>query len=169
MHQQPTLRLTKVAQPTQVAPGGTVVYTIVIENLGPGAVTGVTLVDEVPPQLEVQEATVIQGDVTVEGNRVTARVGGLDVGHSATLTITARLRADVLPGTQVENTVVGWSDQTGEITVTAVITVPGLLPESGERGQGMIWAGALLALLGAGLLSLGLRRRRRTGQGRRGG
>ncbi|HEC33680.1 MAG TPA: DUF11 domain-containing protein [Chloroflexi bacterium] len=157
--QQANLQVSKVAQPTQAIPGGTIVYTIVVENLGPGAATGVMLLDQVPPQLEVLEATVTQGEVLVEGNRVTATVGVLGVGHSATLAITARVRADVPPGTQVENVVVAWSDQTGEITAAAVITVPGLLPESGGSDWGIAWAGVALALFGAGLAGLGLSRR----------
>jgi hypothetical protein len=115
------------------------------------------LLDDAPPQLEVIAASVSQGEVTVEGDQVTADVGVLGPGYSSTLTITARIRFGVGPNVQIENIVLAWSDQTGEIVSSVVITVVGLLPES---GQGTTWLAIALAVLGAGLACLGLFRKR---------
>lgn len=157
--ERPELRVSKAAEPIQVLPGGAVVYTIVVENVGATAATGVTLTDDVPAQLQVLGAEVSQGTVAVTGNQVVAAVGVLGPGYVATLTISARLRADVAPGTQVENIVIAGSDQTGEVTAMAVITVPGLLPESGADWPGTALAGIALVVAGVGFLALGVRRR----------
>jgi uncharacterized repeat protein (TIGR01451 family) len=45
------LRITKTNNVTTVTPGGLVTYTIVVTNLGPGAVTGATVTDIVPAVL----------------------------------------------------------------------------------------------------------------------
>ncbi len=154
------LRVSKEADRTLVSPGGTVVFSIVVENRGPQAATGVTIVDGVPAELEVLDAVVTQGEVTVEGNRVVATIGTLGAGYSATLTITVRVRPDVPPGTRIENVAVVGSDQTGEIPVQETVTVPGLLPESGGRGTPAIWIGGVLILIGVGWLGLKLRHHR---------
>src|SRR5262249_54550200 len=45
------LRLTKTDGVTSVVPGTATTYTIMVENLGPSAVTGVQVRDTVPPEL----------------------------------------------------------------------------------------------------------------------
>ncbi|MCB0126586.1 MAG: DUF11 domain-containing protein, partial [Caldilineaceae bacterium] len=46
--EQPLLKLEKRANPTSVAPGGTVEYTVVIANVGSAPATGVTMIDPIP-------------------------------------------------------------------------------------------------------------------------
>ncbi|MDW7966612.1 MAG: DUF11 domain-containing protein, partial [Thermoanaerobaculum sp.] len=48
---QADLRVTKDDGRTFYIPGGTLVYTIVVTNLGPAPVTGATVVDILPPQI----------------------------------------------------------------------------------------------------------------------
>jgi uncharacterized repeat protein (TIGR01451 family) len=158
---QPNIQLTKVADRDYVDAGQIFTYTIEITNMGPVAATGVTIVDEVPDQLEVLEATVSQGTVSVDGNLVVAAVGVLGPGYSAALVIQVRVNYSVGPGTTIENIAVGDSDQTGEIISSALVTVNGLLPESGAggRGAGTLLLSALLAGAGLFLAALGLRRR----------
>ena len=160
---QPGLYLIKVADRDQVVAGQTFTYTIEIGNPGPAAATGVTLVDEVPDQLEVLEATVSQGTVTVDGNLVEAAIGVLGPGYSATLVIRVRVGSLVAPGTDIENIVVGDSDQTGELISSTVVTVVGLLPESGDGEAGTLLLSALLAGAGLFLAALGVRHRVRLG------
>jgi uncharacterized repeat protein (TIGR01451 family) len=160
---QPQLQLTKVADRDYVDAGQVFTYTVEITNIGPVAATGVTLVDEVPAQLEVLEATVSQGTVSVDENLVMATVGVLGPGYSAILVIRVRVGYSVGPGISIENIVVGDSDQTGEIISNAVVTVYGLLPESGSggRGAGMLLLCVLLTGAGLFMAALGVRRRAR--------
>jgi len=155
----PNLRITKSAQAALVAPGGTVVYTILVENLGPGAATGVVVTDDVPAQQEVKEVSATQGTVTVAGNQITVDVGVLGAGYSSTITITARVKSNVPPGAHIANVAIARSDQTYETNSTIDVNVSGLLPEAGTD-SGIVAVTLALVLAGAALAALGLRRRR---------
>jgi uncharacterized repeat protein (TIGR01451 family) len=144
----------KLPETPYCVPGGTVTFSILVENLGPGALTGVELIDELPPQLEFLEASITQGEVTVEEQRVTAVVGVLGEGYSSTLTLIVRVRPDAPVGTEIENTVLARSNQTGDATSATLVQVVALLPESGRQA---IQPAAALTLLILGLLCLALR------------
>jgi uncharacterized repeat protein (TIGR01451 family) len=156
----PNLRITQSAPGACVAPSGAFVYTILVENLGPGAATGVIVTDDVPAQLEVKEASATQGTVTIAGNEVTVNVGVLGVGYSSTIAITAQVKSNVAPGAQIENVASVLSDETYETTSIAEVRACGLLPEAGTGG-GTVAVTLTLVLAGAALAVLGLRHRRR--------
>ena len=147
----PNLQVIKTASSAYVVPGGTFTYTIVVENLGPSPATGVFLTDPVSPKLEVLDASVTQGSVTIDTNLVTADIGVLGVGYSATLTIVVRVRSNVASGVVIDNIAVGDSDQTGEVTSTSSVIVTGLLPETGDADGFVLGFSAILALLGLAL------------------
>jgi uncharacterized repeat protein (TIGR01451 family) len=159
----PELVLTKTADTASVVPGQTFTYTIHVENLGPVAATGVMMRDDVPTQLEVVDASVSQGVVTINGNLVEADVGVLGVGYGATMLLRVRVKYSVVPGTEIENVVIAWSDQTFEIISSTIVLVYGLLPESGGEGTGTLILSALLAGAGLFLAALGVRRGLRLG------
>jgi len=155
------LRLSKTSDPGQALPGGTVIFTVVVENVGKKGATGVTIVDDVPSQLTVLEATVSQGEVSIDDNRVKALVGVLGPGYSATLTIQAQVRSDLPLGTQIENVASGWCDQTGAASAGAALSVgSGLLPEAGSQRVAGLAAAALLFVLGNLMMILGIHLRR---------
>jgi uncharacterized repeat protein (TIGR01451 family) len=137
-------------------PGDTVVFTIVVENQGPVAATGVVIEDELPPELTPTSATVTQGTVTTAGNRVTADVGTLGPGYGATLTISARVADDTPLGSTLENVALARSHQTPPVYAAATVRVGGLLPESGV----WLWPGVILGLVGLAALGLTAAKRR---------
>jgi hypothetical protein len=86
----------------------------------------------------------------IEGNGVRAEFGDLLPDACATLTIVARVRADVPPCTEFFNVATS-----GDIVSEPVtLTVPCLLPESGRTTSLAIVAGLVVA--GLGLLATGL-------------
>ncbi len=75
---------------SQVNIGDTVLYTITATNNGPSAATGVVVTDDLPAGLEYVKATTSQGTVSASNGVVTANLGTLPVGATATITVTAK-------------------------------------------------------------------------------
>lgn len=157
---KPDLTVTKRASSAQVLPGGRVTFIIQVCNVSEAAIDDVVAGDALPPELEVVSASASQGSVTVEGNWVLAELGSLAPGACAEITIVARVRADVPPGTQIVNTAVADEESSDEVSVTVV----GFLPESGRLVPLAVVVG-LLVLVGASLLATGLSQRSRNGLG----
>jgi uncharacterized repeat protein (TIGR01451 family) len=77
------------------SPSGTVTYTVVLGNTGPGVQTdnpGDEYVDVLPSQLTLVSATATRGTASTSGNTVRWN-GALEAGSSVTLTITATVNA----------------------------------------------------------------------------
>ena len=146
----PHLTITKVAGATQVPQDGYVTFTIWVCNDGDTTADNVVVSDALPPELEVVSASASQGKVAVEGNGVRAELGSLAPGACADVTIVARVRAGVPPGTQITNVAVA-DGQSSEVTVTVVE----FLPEVGSATSEMVLVVAML-VLGMGLLVVGL-------------
>lgn len=145
----PHLVLTKTTSKTEVFPGASVEFTIRVCNVGDATADNVVVSDALPSELEVVSASVSQGVVVVVGNGVRAEFGALVPGACATLTIVARVRDDVPPGTQISNVATTLDQVSNEVTVTVV----GFLPASG--GTILAVVAGLLAV-GVGLLAAGL-------------
>ncbi|MFJ7159686.1 SBBP repeat-containing protein [Streptomyces sp. NPDC101118] len=88
-----------------VAVGGTVTYTIRVDNLGPAAATGVTLTDELPTNL--LDFTSASGASCVEEvvGLVVCDLGTLDAGSSRTVTVNATA---VAAGSATDTAEVPW-------------------------------------------------------------
>ncbi len=138
----PNLTITKSASPTEVLPGGQVTFNIQVCNEGEATAASVIVSDGLPSELTLLSASASQGRVVVEGNGVRAELGALLAGECATVTIVARVRADVAPGTEIRN--VG---SVGDLYDDAFLIVMGLLPESG---------GIISLAVAAGLLAVGV-------------
>ncbi|HET7489533.1 MAG TPA: S8 family serine peptidase [Acidimicrobiales bacterium] len=74
--------------PSNVAVGDTVTYTATVSNAGPASATAVTLADYLPSG-RATTATSSQGTCSTAGAAVTCQLGGLAVGASATVVVTA--------------------------------------------------------------------------------
>ncbi|MEZ6079781.1 MAG: GEVED domain-containing protein [Pirellulaceae bacterium] len=74
------------------AVGQNVIFTIALNNAGPDAATGVTVLDKLPAGLQFVNATTASGNYNSESGMWT--VGGLPVGGTSRLTITAKLLTD---------------------------------------------------------------------------
>jgi uncharacterized repeat protein (TIGR01451 family) len=112
------LEVTKEVTGGDMAPGGTVQYTIVITNVGTGAQvddpTDPELTDTLPPELTLVSAMVTSGPggVTTSGN--TLRYDGeIPAGESVTILVEATIPI-ASAGTTVENQAVAFFDMDGD-------------------------------------------------------
>jgi len=145
----PSLTLTKTVDQTEVFPGDSVTFVIRVCNVGDATADNVVVSDALAPELEVVSASVSQGVAVIVGNGVRAEFGALIPGACAELTIVARVRDDVPPGTRIANVGTIGDLVSNEVAVTVV----GLLPESGSATL-TVMAGLLA--VGMGLLAAGL-------------
>jgi uncharacterized repeat protein (TIGR01451 family) len=72
------LKITKTDSPDPVRVGGTLTYTIGVENLGPTPATGVTVTDNLPRGVDLVSATGPAGSCAVQGEKVTCAIGALN-------------------------------------------------------------------------------------------
>ncbi len=83
------LEITKTVAPTRTNVGNAVLYTIVVRNNGPQTATQVTMSDPMPAGIEYVSATSTQGNVSFANGIVSASIGTLPVGNSATIIVRA--------------------------------------------------------------------------------
>ncbi len=82
------LALTKSDSPDPVASGGRLTYTIVVQNLGPLAATGVVVTDPLTAsEVDFVSATTTVGTCQHQAKTVTCSLGTLAASSSATVTI----------------------------------------------------------------------------------
>jgi uncharacterized repeat protein (TIGR01451 family) len=85
-------------------PGSEVVYTLSWTTNCSAPLVDVIVTDQIPEVLEVLEASVSDGTVSIDGRTVTVRVPSLPPGPAQTATIRVRLSSTAVSGTLVENT-----------------------------------------------------------------
>ncbi len=152
------------SDPGLVLPGETVTFVITLTNTGTAAATGLTVVDALPDPLLFIAANAGQNAFQVNGNTVTFTPGSLDPGQSITLSVVARVRADVRPPIDIINVAVVF-DGRGRANRASVLlrVTTGMLPGTGEHpdepsAQG--WLPIILvsaASLAAGLVQRAIR------------
>ncbi|HWB04479.1 MAG TPA: hypothetical protein VG796_15735 [Verrucomicrobiales bacterium] len=98
------LAITKTVQPASLSAGETLTYTLTIANTGPDAASGVVVRDNLPASVTfVSGSATGGGTVSASGNSVAARFAALAANASATVTLTARVNADVPNNTTIAN------------------------------------------------------------------
>ncbi|MBA4370182.1 MAG: hypothetical protein C0418_01205, partial [Coriobacteriaceae bacterium] len=101
----PDLTIVKSADATEAAPGQTVVYTLTYSNVGKGAATDFTIVDDFDERyVTITDA----GGGTVAGGKITWQIAGpLYAGESGSISYTVRI-SDTMPSgtTNIDNVVV---------------------------------------------------------------
>jgi uncharacterized repeat protein (TIGR01451 family) len=117
---QPELRLTKQVEPSIVAAGQLLTYTLTVENPGVVDATGVTISDTLP--LNTSFVTASLPHTGPVNNTVIWPLGRLAVGGSAVVTLVVRLEAGVAAGTIVRNVALVTGSQ--GLTDTAEVTTP---------------------------------------------
>lgn len=96
--QAPSLTVTKVADASTVTMGDTVTFTITASNAGPGAATGVTVIDLLPARFGAvwsygPAELVPQCSMGPPGSTLKCNMGDLPPGASRSMTLTARTGA----------------------------------------------------------------------------
>jgi len=165
----PQLQITKTADTDTLTPGGTVVYTITVRNVGTADATGVTVSDPIPAGLDAYAWTCAASGGAACPNAsgsgaIAETIGVLPVGSTVVYTVVATVSAD--PPASVANTAT--VTPSGNATcapsgtqppcpATVVVTAPAPAHPVPATGT---WA---LLLIGLGLLGVAWRTRRRHG------
>lgn len=93
LNRQIDLGITKTDTADPVTAGQSLTYTLTVINNGPSDASGVVVTDTLPAGLTFTSATSSQGTATAAGQVVTANLGNLANGATATITIVAAVAA----------------------------------------------------------------------------
>lgn len=86
---KPSVRMTMIDSEDPISVGGEITYTIVVENKGAGVATDVRVVDNVPQEMSIMQATPSAGTSSMQGNAIYFNIGTVQPGAKITLTIKA--------------------------------------------------------------------------------
>lgn len=81
------LAITKTANPTSVAPGAPVVYTLTVKNLGTAPASGVAVQDQIPAGETFDKASGPGWTISQANGMLTATLASLDAGASSVITV----------------------------------------------------------------------------------
>ena len=128
-------------------------FTLHVVNQGNIAAVDVVVTDDIPAYLEIQEVTTTQGEITIDGQRVTVHVGTMGPEFEVQIMIRTRVRPDTPSPLTVENVAILACPNCHDRWARAEVDIigPGL-PVTG--GLGSWWMVA--ACLGTGLVGLSL-------------
>jgi uncharacterized repeat protein (TIGR01451 family) len=104
----PDLKITKTASTDTVHPGGQVSYELVVQNLGPGDASLVTVEDPTPTGLVLHDATPSQGHCTL-GPPLRCELGKIVAKGEALIQVTATVAAHA--SGSIVNTATVWDDR----------------------------------------------------------
>ncbi len=152
------LVLVKTVDRGIVNPGDTVIFTITVTNIGPDAAAGVVITDELPPGLTLVSTP---PGCFVNGSTISCPVDGLAVGASVSVDVpvTVDNSGTVTNAASVESNTI---DPDPGNNQAGVDVGAGVLPPTGNDAGTILGLGAGLVLAGGALLTLTVRRRRRT-------
>ena len=137
--------LDKQANVSEVQPGDPVVWTITITNGSTSTFTGLVMQDTVPDTVPVGSVDVSQGSAVSQSNVVTAEIGDLGPGESATVTINTTVDPDVSVPSSIVNSACVTHDGGGQVCETVTVNVaPGVeaLPSTGvgrDDWRALLW------------------------------
>lgn len=122
-----------------VSVGGTLTYTIGVENLGPENATGVTLTDPLPKGADYSSADTTHGSCALQGRKVVCSLGTLEGGPAAkTSSATVTLRVIPRSSGTITNTVTVKGDQKDPVasndSAAVTTTVSAATPGASCRG-----------------------------------
>ena len=118
------LKLALIVDKSEALPGDQLSYKAQVSNAAGAEATNVWLTCDLPPGLEVQEATTTIGEVHNYGDRISFQVGKIAAGYDTHfMTVRARIVEDTAPGTVLVYHANLTSDQAGggERSVTTLI------------------------------------------------
>lgn len=153
----PDPAVSKSVSPGSAGIGETVVYTILVTNLGGLPATGVVVDDTLPVFLELVDATATRGVVTTSGRTVRVEIGDLAAGETVEVRVSARVLAPATPPDNVNLAVVTSSSadtntENNRASVPLDTLTPEVLPNTGATDAFPL----LIALLGLALVAASL-------------
>jgi uncharacterized repeat protein (TIGR01451 family) len=151
----PLILLDVVSSSPEVAPDENVSFAIAVVNDWSEGINQVIVADYLPEGLIYGSASTSQGSVVYDRGLVWAEMGPLAPGSSATVTIVAKVSADVEPGTAFVNKAVAYHSENAavqqEVSLSVVEYSNGLLPPTGLTSTlplaGVFLVGLLIAVL----------------------
>jgi uncharacterized repeat protein (TIGR01451 family) len=126
----PDLTITKAANSSSVASGGTITYTITVQNAaGTADAQDVTITDPLPSDVSFVSCSVSTGGCSVSGSTVTALFGALAGGAGAMLTVSTKAptitSATTITNTATVSTSTPESNSTNnQATATTIVNLP---------------------------------------------
>jgi uncharacterized repeat protein (TIGR01451 family) len=131
------LALTKTDSPDPVVQGSNLTYTIKVDNLGANDASGVSVSDNLPPEVDFVSVSQTSGTCQHTGSSVTCNLGQVNAGGSATVTIVVKTKRS---GTISNTATVTSADDTNATnnSATATTTVnnpPATKPGKGKKGR----------------------------------
>lgn len=145
--------IVKSSDPAEAKPGEEVTFTLYVTNRGNIAAVDVVVTDDIPAYLEVLEVTTTQGEILIEGQRVTVQVGTVGPDFEVQIVIRTRVRPDTPAPLTLENVAILACPNCHDRWARAQVDVPGPgLPVTG--GLGTWWMVA--ACLGTAVVGLSL-------------
>jgi uncharacterized repeat protein (TIGR01451 family) len=146
--------IVKSADPVEAKPGEEVAFTLHIVNQGNIAAVDVVVTDDIPAYLEVLEVTTTQGEVTIDGQRVTVRAGTIGPEFEVQIVIHTRVRPETPAPLSLENVAILSCPNCHDRWARAEVEIigPGL-PVTGGLGSWWMVAACLgTALVGVSLV-----------------
>jgi uncharacterized repeat protein (TIGR01451 family) len=116
------LSVTKTDTSDPVTAGEQLVYEIVVTNNGPSDATGVTVTDPLPTGVTYDSGSSTAGSVSQNAGTVTAAIGNLANGDTATVTVTVDVDAPTVG--PLSNTATVSGDQHDSVTANNTATEP---------------------------------------------
>jgi len=154
----PNLEFIKSANASVVNVADRVTFNIIVRNPSTIAAPNITVMDTLAAQLTFISATTTQGSFSVSGQDVLFTLGTVGPQTTVTLTITARVNNLAQPPATINNTAVLSTNGVPVISsnLTALQTVPGALPETGQTPAASFGLTLLLAVVAMFLPLAGL-------------
>ena len=121
---QTDLAIVKGASPSPVVAGQQLTYTLTTTNNGPSNATGVTVSDTLPAGVTYTSATATQGTASFANGVVTASLGNLAYGATATTTIIVTVNAATTGSIVNTATVTGNQTDPNLANNTSTVTTP---------------------------------------------
>jgi uncharacterized repeat protein (TIGR01451 family) len=143
----------KSVDPAEAKPGEEVTFTLHVFNQGNIAAVDVVVTDDIPAYLEITEVTTTQGEIAIDGQRVTVRVGTVGPDYEVDIVIRTRVRPETPAPLTLENVAILACPNCHDRWARAEVDIVGPgLPVTG--GLGSWWMVA--ACLGTALVGLSL-------------
>jgi len=112
--------------PFQIVAGNNVTYTFTVTNNGPQTATGISFANALPPSSQFDSVISTQGTCAEVNGTVVCKIGTLNTGSSASVTVTAKLTEGGLhfppAGKMIGNTALVRSNETDSNTANNMVT-----------------------------------------------